>query len=260
MTAFRPPRSTVRRTESSRSTCRSRPVPGRRVTSGSASAGSLVRSQPWSREPNSSDRAGFAGSGDLRVVAIVGRVLETHGDPSSGREAFGRLAGRGERGAAVERSSGSSIGGPGGVDGARKALVDTLRIDYDVTQCNGHHTSTQGVPFDVQAAASAARLGPQRNPAIDEAVLQATRDLLVENGYAGTSIDAIATRAGVGRPAIYRRWPSKAHIVHDAVYLGDGVGERVRTWRSPRSSGGSRTVPWRCSAVRRRGRPCRADE
>ncbi|WP_430334732.1 TetR/AcrR family transcriptional regulator [Rhodococcus sp. ACT016] len=62
------------------------------------------------------------------------------------------------------------------------------------------------------------RLGPQRNPAIDEAVLRATRELLVENGYAGTSIDAIATRAGVGRPAIYRRWPSKAHIVHDAVY------------------------------------------
>ncbi|MCL2534933.1 MAG: TetR/AcrR family transcriptional regulator [Nocardiaceae bacterium] len=62
------------------------------------------------------------------------------------------------------------------------------------------------------------RLGPQRNPAIDEAVLLATRELLIENGYAGTSIDAIATRAGVGRPAIYRRWPSKAHIVHDAVY------------------------------------------
>ncbi|WP_305093099.1 TetR/AcrR family transcriptional regulator [Prescottella sp. R16] len=62
------------------------------------------------------------------------------------------------------------------------------------------------------------RLGPQRNPAIDDAVLQATRELLIENGYAGTSIDAIATRAGVGRPAIYRRWPSKAHVVHDAVY------------------------------------------
>lgn len=62
------------------------------------------------------------------------------------------------------------------------------------------------------------RLGPQRDPAIDEAVLWATRELLIENGYAATSIDAIATRAGVGRPAIYRRWPSKAHIVHDAVY------------------------------------------
>ncbi|WP_430334661.1 TetR/AcrR family transcriptional regulator [Rhodococcus sp. ACT016] len=62
------------------------------------------------------------------------------------------------------------------------------------------------------------RLGPQRDPAIDEAVLRAARELLIENGYAGTTIDAIATRAGVGRPAIYRRWPSKAHIVHDAVY------------------------------------------
>ncbi|WP_433608333.1 TetR/AcrR family transcriptional regulator [Prescottella agglutinans] len=62
------------------------------------------------------------------------------------------------------------------------------------------------------------RLGPQRDPAIDEAVLRATRELLIENGYAGTSIDAIANRAGVGRPTIYRRWPSKAHIVHDAVY------------------------------------------
>ncbi|MGW0176613.1 TetR/AcrR family transcriptional regulator [Rhodococcus sp. NPDC003322] len=62
------------------------------------------------------------------------------------------------------------------------------------------------------------RLGPQRDPAIDEAVLEATRQLLVEKGYSGTSIDAIATRAGVGRPAIYRRWPSKAHVVNDAVY------------------------------------------
>ncbi len=62
------------------------------------------------------------------------------------------------------------------------------------------------------------RLGPQRDPAIDDAVLAATRQLLTEKGYPGTSIDAIATRAGVGRPAIYRRWPSKAHLVNDAVY------------------------------------------
>lgn len=62
------------------------------------------------------------------------------------------------------------------------------------------------------------RLGPQRNPEIDKAVLEATRDLLSERGYSDTSIDAIATRAGVGRPTIYRRWPTKAHVVHDAVY------------------------------------------
>lgn len=62
------------------------------------------------------------------------------------------------------------------------------------------------------------RMGPQRNPQIDQAVLAAARELLVERGYQGTTVDAIAARAGVGRPTVYRRWPSKAHIVHDAVY------------------------------------------
>lgn len=62
------------------------------------------------------------------------------------------------------------------------------------------------------------RMGPQRNPQIDQAVLAATRELLVERGYQGTTVDAIAARAGVGRPTVYRRWRSKAHIVHDAIY------------------------------------------
>lgn len=62
------------------------------------------------------------------------------------------------------------------------------------------------------------RLGPERNPEIDVAVLAATRRLLVERGYAGTSIEAVANAAGVGRPAIYRRWPSKVHLIHAAIY------------------------------------------
>ncbi|QDQ96522.1 TetR/AcrR family transcriptional regulator [Tomitella fengzijianii] len=62
------------------------------------------------------------------------------------------------------------------------------------------------------------RLGPQRNPDIDAAALQAARELLAERGYNRTSIDAIATRSGVSRPAIYRRWNSKAQLIHDAVY------------------------------------------
>ncbi|MBU3064694.1 TetR/AcrR family transcriptional regulator [Nocardia sp. NEAU-G5] len=62
------------------------------------------------------------------------------------------------------------------------------------------------------------RLGPHRDPAVDRAVLEAARDLLVEKGYAATSIDAIAARAGVSRPAIYRRWPSKAHLIAKAVF------------------------------------------
>lgn len=72
------------------------------------------------------------------------------------------------------------------------------------------------------------RLGPHRDPEVDRAVLEAARELLVERGYAAVSIDAIATRAGVSRPAIYRRWPSKAHLIARAVFPDVG-GEEVAT-------------------------------
>ncbi|MGV9414510.1 TetR/AcrR family transcriptional regulator [Nocardia sp. NPDC003693] len=62
------------------------------------------------------------------------------------------------------------------------------------------------------------RLGSKRDAAVDTAVLAATRELLVERGYSGTTIDAIAKQAEVGRPSIYRRWPSKGHIVNDSIY------------------------------------------
>jgi AcrR family transcriptional regulator len=61
-------------------------------------------------------------------------------------------------------------------------------------------------------------LGRPRDPRIDSAVLTATVELLGETGYAELSVDAIARRAGTSKPAIYRRWPSKAHLVHEAVF------------------------------------------
>jgi AcrR family transcriptional regulator len=62
------------------------------------------------------------------------------------------------------------------------------------------------------------RQGSRRDPSIDAAVLTATRRLLIEHGYSATSIDLIATTAGVSRPAVYRRWTSKAHLVHEALF------------------------------------------
>jgi AcrR family transcriptional regulator len=61
-------------------------------------------------------------------------------------------------------------------------------------------------------------LGRPRDKRIDSAVLRSTVELLAETGYAGLSVDAIARRAGTSKPAIYRRWPSKAHLVHEAVF------------------------------------------
>jgi AcrR family transcriptional regulator len=81
--------------------------------------------------------------------------------------------------------------------------------------------------------------GPRRDPSIDTAVLAATRDLLISRGYSATTIDLIASTAGVSRPAVYRRWSSKAQLVHEAVFpdLGpeppedDFVREIVRLCR-----------------------------
>ncbi|MDT5253124.1 MAG: hypothetical protein QOH07_2075 [Mycobacterium sp.] len=61
-------------------------------------------------------------------------------------------------------------------------------------------------------------LGRPRDKRIDSAVLRATVELLAETGFADLSVDAIARRAGTSKPAIYRRWPSKAHLVHEAVF------------------------------------------
>lgn len=59
--------------------------------------------------------------------------------------------------------------------------------------------------------------GRPRDPRIDRAVFDATAALLAEVGYNGLSLEAVARRAGVGRPSLYRRWSSKAALVVDAL-------------------------------------------
>lgn len=61
-------------------------------------------------------------------------------------------------------------------------------------------------------------LGRPRDKRIDSAVLRSTVELLAETGYADLSVDVIARQARTSKPAIYRRWPSKAHLVHEAVF------------------------------------------
>ena len=68
-------------------------------------------------------------------------------------------------------------------------------------------------------------IGRPRDPRIDDAVLRATAALIGSTGYADLSVDAIARRAGTSKPAIYRRWPSKAHLVHEAVFPIDEATE-----------------------------------
>src|SRR5687767_6233097 len=51
------------------------------------------------------------------------------------------------------------------------------------------------------------------DPQIDRAITAATLDLLRERGFARMSMEAVAGSAGVGKPAIYRRFADKAALV-----------------------------------------------
>jgi AcrR family transcriptional regulator len=65
---------------------------------------------------------------------------------------------------------------------------------------------------------TARRRGRPRRATASKAILDATLELLAEGGFAATTIDAIAARAGVGRNTIYRRWPGKEELIADALH------------------------------------------
>jgi AcrR family transcriptional regulator len=52
---------------------------------------------------------------------------------------------------------------------------------------------------------------------VHDAILESTRVLLVESGYGQVSMEGVAGHAGVGKQTVYRRWPSKAPLVAEAV-------------------------------------------
>ncbi|MBE1501997.1 AcrR family transcriptional regulator [Amycolatopsis lexingtonensis] len=62
-----------------------------------------------------------------------------------------------------------------------------------------------------------ARSGNRRDEAARLAVLHAADDLLVEHGFGGLTIEAIAREAGVAKQTIYRWWPSKVEILLDTL-------------------------------------------
>ena len=64
------------------------------------------------------------------------------------------------------------------------------------------------------------RRGRPRSSAAHDAILEATRVLLIANGYAQLSMERVAGHAGVGKQTVYRRWPSKAPLVAEAVLDG----------------------------------------
>lgn len=82
---------------------------------------------------------------------------------------------------------------------------------------------------DDALAEMAPRVGRPRDPRVDAAIHAAALELLVERGYQATTIQAIARRAGVSAPSVYRRWSNKAHLVEEAVFPSGLVAPETMT-------------------------------
>lgn len=81
-----------------------------------------------------------------------------------------------------------------------------------------------------------ARRGSGGRPTREEAVrrdarlLKVAATIFMERGFEGTSIDAVAEQAGVGKPTIYARYRDKAELFIAVMR------ERIETWLAPMSA------------------------
>ncbi len=69
----------------------------------------------------------------------------------------------------------------------------------------------------MQIRTPACRPGRPRSAAADTAILAATREALVELGWSKLTLGDVASRAGVAKTTLYRRWAGKNELVVDAV-------------------------------------------
>jgi AcrR family transcriptional regulator len=63
-----------------------------------------------------------------------------------------------------------------------------------------------------RATTGSRRPGRPRSEAARRAILDAARELLIEEGFTRLRLEHVAARAGVGKNTIYRRWSSKEEL------------------------------------------------
>jgi AcrR family transcriptional regulator len=100
------------------------------------------------------------------------------------------------------------------------ALAELVRQQSTIADLVADHPSRQQLAATFRGLADAIdhrrqSLGPVRNAASHDAVLQAAMDILAEGGSA--SFDAIAKRARAGKPTLYRRWPTRGELFCELV-------------------------------------------
>ena len=85
-----------------------------------------------------------------------------------------------------------------------------------------------------EAQGAARRPGRPRDARHDQAILGAALSIRRDQGYQALTIEGVAAAAGVGRPTIYRRWPSKPALVVAALVDSARLAVPVRNTGSLR--------------------------
>lgn len=62
------------------------------------------------------------------------------------------------------------------------------------------------------------KLPRRRGDALNDAIFQATLEVLAEVGYANLTMERVAERAKASKASLYRRWPSRMELALQAVY------------------------------------------
>jgi AcrR family transcriptional regulator len=76
------------------------------------------------------------------------------------------------------------------------------------------------------ATKSVGEVEPSTDPRIQRsraAVIDATRELLREHGFAGVTIEAVSALSGVAKTTIYRHWPDREHLLLDSCVAAKGI-------------------------------------
>ena len=73
--------------------------------------------------------------------------------------------------------------------------------------------------------------GARRSEDSRTAILKATREELIENGWRKFSVDRVAKRARASKQTIYRWWPAIGNMCVEAAM--DLVSERSKSGRDP---------------------------
>jgi len=84
-----------------------------------------------------------------------------------------------------------------------------------------------------QAPSSAPPRGRPRDPRLRATILTAARSLLDRGGLTAVTIEAVAAKAGVSRPTIYRYWPNAPAVAMAAFLEASGAPAEGKASRSP---------------------------